>query len=168
MTRLHQYCTFYLHGQYFGLDVRWVQEIIRYQRMTRVPLAPPVVCGLINLRGQIVTVIDLRRRLGLPERPLEQQPVNVVVGTDDGAVSLLVDAIGDVVEVPEGAFENLPETLDERASDLILGAFGMKDRLLLILDINKIVTPVAGAAAPTRRAALKPPSSAAGRREHTS
>ena len=79
-----QYCTFYLDGHYFGLDVLQVQEIIRYQEMTRVPLAPPVVRGLINLRGQIVTAIDLRRRLDMKDRPDEQLPLNVVIHTDDG------------------------------------------------------------------------------------
>src|SRR5262249_522652 len=104
----HQYCTFYLAGHYFGLDVLRVQEIIRFQDMTRVPLAPPVVRGLINLRGQIVTALDLRRRLDLPDRPADVQPVNVVVRTDDGAVSLLVDEIGDVLDVPEDLFERPP------------------------------------------------------------
>src|SRR6516162_5028936 len=111
MTDAHQYCTFYADGHYFGLDVRRVQEITRYREMTRVPLAPPVVRGLINLRGQIVTAIDLRRRLELKDRPGDQLPVNVVVQTDDGAVSLLVDEIGDVLEVPEQAFEPAPDTV---------------------------------------------------------
>src|ERR1700758_5620949 len=110
MADQHQYCTFYVDGLYFGLDVLKVQEIIRYQDMTRVPLAPPVVRGLINLRGQIVTAIDLRRRLELSDRPAGQLPVNVVVHTDDGAVSLLVDEIGDVLQVSEKAFERPPET----------------------------------------------------------
>ena len=100
MADERQYCTFYLDGHYFGVDVLKVQEVIRYQEMTRVPLAPPVVRGLINLRGQIVTAIDLRRRLDLPDRPADQLPVNVVVQTDDGAVSLLVDEIGDVLRGP--------------------------------------------------------------------
>src|SRR5579864_362520 len=101
----HQYCTFYADGYCFGLEVLRVQEIIRYQPMTRVPLAPPVVRGLINLRGQIVTAIDLRSRLELQDRPADQLPVNVVVRADDGAISLLVDEIGDVLEVPEKLFE---------------------------------------------------------------
>src|SRR3954454_4627156 len=106
MADEHQYCTFYLDGSYFGLDVLHVQEVIRHQEMTRVPLAPPVVRGLINLRGQIVTALDLRRRLELPDRPADQPPpVNVVVRTDDGAVSLLVDDIGDVLVVDEALFE---------------------------------------------------------------
>ena len=135
----HQYCTFFLGMHYFGIDVLKVQEIIRYQEMTRVPLAPPVVRGLINLRGQIVTAIDLRRRLDLPDRPEGSLPVNVVVHTDDGAVSLLVDEIGDVLEVPEKAFERPPETLKGTARELIRGAYKLEDRLLLILDTERTV-----------------------------
>src|SRR5258708_1886253 len=111
MPEAQQYCTFFVDGNHFGLDVLKVQEIIRYQEMTSVPLASPVVRGLINLRGQIVTAIDLRRRLELQDRFADQLPVNVVVHTDDGAISLLVDEIGDVMEVPEQAFERPPETL---------------------------------------------------------
>jgi purine-binding chemotaxis protein CheW len=107
--------------------------------MTRVPLAPPVVRGLINLRGQIVTAIDLRRRLELSERPAEQLPLNVVVQTDDGAVSLLVDEIGDVLEVSEKLFERPPETLKGTAQELIRGAYKLKDHLLLILDTERTV-----------------------------
>src|SRR5438128_7203570 len=98
--------------------------------MPRVPLAPPVGRGLLNLRGQIVTAIDLRRRLELPERPAEQLPINVVVHTDDGAVSLLVDEIGDVLEVPENLFERPPETLRGAARELIRGAYKLAGRLL--------------------------------------
>jgi len=132
MANERQLCTFTLGDQYFGLDVLKVQEIIRAQEMTRVPLAHPVVRGLINLRGQIVTAIDLRRRLDMPDRPSELLPVNIVVQTDDGAVSLLVDEIGDVLEVSESAFERPPETLRGTARELILGAYKLKDRLLLV------------------------------------
>src|SRR5262249_14534643 len=145
MADEHQYCTFYVAGYYFGLDVLKVQEIIRYQEMTRVPLAPPVVRGLINLRGQIVTAIDLRRRLGLEDRPADQQPLNVVVQSDDGAVSLLVDEIGDVLEVSDKLFERPPETLKGTARELIRGAYKLPDRLLLILDPERTVS-VTGAA----------------------
>ena len=144
MADEQQYCTFYLDGHYFGLDVVEVQEVIRYQEMTRVPLAHPVVRGLINLRGQIVTAIDLRRRLQMPDRPADQLPVNVVVGTDDGAVSLLVDEIGDVLKVPESAFERPPETLTGVARELIRGAYKLEDRLLLILDTERTVNVTSG------------------------
>jgi purine-binding chemotaxis protein CheW len=135
----HQYCTFHLDGHYFGIDVRQVQEVIRHQKMTRVPLAPAAVRGLINLRGQIVTAIDLRRRLDLPDRPADRLPVNVVVRTDDGAVSLLVDEIGDVLAVPEAVFERPPETLRGPARDLIRGAYKLDGRLLLALDLDRVL-----------------------------
>jgi purine-binding chemotaxis protein CheW len=140
VTEERQYCTFLLDGQHYGIDVREVQEVVRYQEMTRVPLAPAVVRGLINLRGQIVTAIDLRRRLDLPDRPADRPPVNVVVATDDGAVSLLVDEIGDVLPVSEQAFERPPETLRGAARDLIRGAYKLDDRLLLVLDTERAVT----------------------------
>jgi purine-binding chemotaxis protein CheW len=112
--------------------------------MTRVPLAPSVVRGLINLRGQIVTAIDLRRRLELPERADGELPVNVVVQTDDGAVSLLVDEIGEVLPVSEQAFELPPETLRGTARDLIRGAYKLEGRLLLILDVERAVDTTNG------------------------
>ncbi|HEY3965026.1 MAG TPA: chemotaxis protein CheW [Planctomycetaceae bacterium] len=145
MADSHQYCTFYLDGQYFGLDVLKVQEIIRYQEMARVPLASPAVRGLINLRGQIVTAIDLRRRLELRDRPSDQLPLNVVVKTEDGAVSLLVDEIDDVLEVSEKLFERPPETLQGTARELILGAYKLPGRLLLILDVERAVQVTNGA-----------------------
>ncbi len=137
MNPNRQFATFVLHGLFFGVDVLKVQEVIRYQEMTRVPIAPPMVEGLINLRGQIITAIDLRRRLGLPEREPDQLPLNVVVRTDDGAVSLLVDEIGDVVEIDSESFERVPETVTGMARDLILGVYKLPLRLLLILDTER-------------------------------
>lgn len=140
MSANRQYCTFYLDDQCFGLDVLRVQEVVRQQAITRVPLAHPMVRGLINLRGQIVTAIDLRRRLELPDRATDSEPVNVVVQTDDGAVSLVVDDVGDVLEVNEQEFEPSPETLQGCARELIQGAFKLADRLLLVLDLAPTVT----------------------------
>ena len=139
MSSQQQLCTFYLDGLFFGVEVHKVQEVIRYQEMTRVPLASPVVRGLINLRGQIVTAIDLRRRLELRDRAAGDLPMNVVIRTDDGPVSLLVDEIGDVMEVDAEAFERPPETLKGVGRDMIGGAYKCKDRLLLTLDTEKAV-----------------------------
>ena len=151
MADTHQYSTFFLDGLYFGVAVLKVQELIRHQEMTRVPLAPSMVRGLINLRGQIVTAIDLRCRFDMPERQAGDVPMNVVVRTDDGAVSLLVDEIGDVVEVQEEQFERAPETLRGRANDLVTGVYKMQERLLLVLDVDKTIavdrSPVARATA---------------------
>ena len=142
MSANQQFCTFFLAGHYFGVDVLKVQEVIRYQELTRVPLAPAVVSGLINLRGQIVTAIDLRRRLDLPERTVEREPVNVVLHTDEGAVSLLVDEIGDVLEVSEDLFERPPETLMGKIRELIRGAYKLPHRLMLVLSTEELLNAI--------------------------
>lgn len=121
MPQTSQFCTFYVDALLFGIELRRVQEVLRYVGMTSVPLAPRVVSGLINLRGQIVTAIDLRHRLDLEPRAEEMQPMNVVVHSEDGSVSLLVDEIGDVVEVQEESFEPPPETLHGKVRTVILG-----------------------------------------------
>lgn len=132
-----QYCTFNLGDLFLGLPVQRIQEVIRYQEMTRVPLASADVRGLINLRGQIVTAVDMRRRLGLPERASDQLPMNVVLRRDDGAVSLLVDDIGDVLELSEEAWEPTPRTLKGAARELISGVYKLEKGLLLVLDADK-------------------------------
>jgi purine-binding chemotaxis protein CheW len=137
MTATQQFCTFYLDGLFFGVEVERVQEVIRHQQTTRVPLSPPVIGGLINLRGQIVTAVDLRRKLELPERTKGAVPMNVVVRVEDGVTSLLVDEIGDVVEVEKTDFETPPETLSGSARELIPGAFKLKGQLLLLLDTER-------------------------------
>jgi purine-binding chemotaxis protein CheW len=132
-----QFCTFRLGELFLGIEVLQVQEVIRAQNMTRVPLASRSVRGLINLRGQIVTAVDLRERLGLAPRPEDQTPMNVVVRTDEGAVSLLVDEIGDVLETEEDQYEAPPETLAPEARELIRGVYKLPDRLLLVLDTDQ-------------------------------
>lgn len=139
MATSQQFCTFLLDGNIFGTPVPKVQEVIQHQEMTRVPLAPDVVSGMINLRGQIVSAIDLRRRLGLKDRPPGELPMNVVVRTNEGAVSLLVDEIGDVIEVKEEALESPPETLQGFAREVVRGVYKLSGRLLLALDIDRIV-----------------------------
>jgi len=139
MSSTKQFCTFYLAGQCYGLDVLKVQEIVRSQPMTCVPLAHHKVRGLINLRGQIVTAIDLRRCLDLPERDDTNEHLNVVVLTDEGPVSLLVDEIGDVLELSDEQFERPPETLQSAARDLIVGAYKLPERLVVILDSEQIL-----------------------------
>ncbi len=134
-----QFSTFFVGDLFFGVDVLCVQEVLRFQQMTRVPQAPDVIEGLINLRGQIVTAIDMRRRLALPPRPGGQAPMNMVVRSEEGAVSLLVDEIGDVLEVDGAAYEAPPENLDQAARDLIRGVYKLKDRLLLVLDTEHTV-----------------------------
>jgi purine-binding chemotaxis protein CheW len=146
MMASKQFATFTLNSLFLGVDVLKVQEVIRYQTMTRVPTAPAMVEGLINLRGQIITAIDLRLRLDLPPRPEDKLPMNVVIRTDDGALSLLVDEIGDVVEIADGSFERIPETVTGVVRDLVTGVYKLEGKLLLILDTEKAANlPMASA-----------------------
>ena len=138
-----QFCTFSVDTYTFAVEVHKVQEVLRFQQMTRVPLAPGVVRGLSNLRGQIVTAIDLRRRLGLAEAPAGTLPMNVILRTDQGAVSLLVDKIGDVREVSRDLFEPPPDTLRDLARDVIRGVYKLPDRLLIVLDAEGVIDSTA-------------------------
>jgi purine-binding chemotaxis protein CheW len=137
MGERRQFCSFFLDDLRFGVDVRKVQEVVPYQEMTRVPLAPATVRGLLNLRGQIITGIDLRRRLELPERSSERLPMNVVLRGEDCPVSFLVDEIGEVIEVDADAGEPPPDTLRGRVRELIQRVYSLPDELLLVLDTAK-------------------------------
>ena len=131
-----QLATFTLDGHCFGIDVEQVQEVLRSQSRTRVPLAPPAVAGLVNLRGQVLTAIDLRTQLGLAPRE-DAEPMVVVVRVGGEPISLLVDAIGDVVDVEESDFEPPPDTLLDAGRDMLRGAYKLPDRLLLALDAER-------------------------------
>jgi purine-binding chemotaxis protein CheW len=134
-----QLSTFFVADLFFGVDVLDVQEVLRSQQMTPVPQASEMVEGLINLRGQIVTAIDMRRRLRLPPHAENQTPMNMVVRTSDGVVSLLVDEIGDVLDVDAVDYERSPSNLDLAARELIRGVYKLKDRVLLVLDTERAV-----------------------------
>ena len=133
-----QYCTFFVDDLFFGVDVLKVQEVILYQPMSRAPLAPPAVRGLINLRGQIVTAIDMRCHLALRPFALEAAPMNVVVRNEGETVSLLVDRIGDVLTVDEASFESPPDTVRGITREIITGIHKL-DRLLLVMDTEKTI-----------------------------
>jgi purine-binding chemotaxis protein CheW len=131
----HQYATFSVAGHFLGVDVLEVQEVLRGQSLTRVPLAPPVVEGLINLRGQIVAALDMRRVLGFPSRPDGSAAVSVVVRTAHGAVSLQVDEIEDVIELASESFEAPPPNADAELGRLLSGIHKLDGRLLLVLNV---------------------------------
>lgn len=139
MVKQKQFCTFYLDGHFFGVGVETVQEVFRYQEMTRIPLSPPEIRGLINLRGQIIIAIDLRHRLKMGKLPEGQLPMNVVVRTGESVISLLVDEIGDVLEVPYEVYEHPPETIPLEVRKLVHGVYKLEGKLLLILDAEKAV-----------------------------
>jgi purine-binding chemotaxis protein CheW len=139
-----RFSTFFVADLFFGIDVLRVQEVLRFQPMTRVPKAPDVIEGLMNLRGQIVTAIDMRRLLHLPVRKGDAQPMNVVIRTDDGPISLLVDEIGDVLSLENAAYELPPGNLEATARKLIRGVFKLESRLLLVLDPERAVDIAVG------------------------
>ncbi|QJR35960.1 chemotaxis protein CheW [Gemmatimonas groenlandica] len=139
MPETTQFCTFRVDDLFLGIDVQRVQEVIRSLEITSVPLAPSSVEGLINLRGQIVTAIDLRRRLGLTSRLSEHEPMHVVVRGDDGAVSLMVDSIEDVIEVDPRDFERVPESIEPSVRDLLAGVYKLDTGLLLALQTDRAV-----------------------------
>jgi purine-binding chemotaxis protein CheW len=137
MKSARQLCTFFLDGDMFGLPVHDVQEILLLQQLTPVPTAAPAVAGVINLRGQMVTAIELCQCLEYPSRSLESQ-VHLVVQLPGEVVSLLVDDVGDVVEVFESDFEPPPQTLPAAMAQLVTGAYKLPGRLVLVLDAERV------------------------------
>lgn len=143
-----QFCTFTVDGRVFAIEIEHVQEVLREQALTRVPLAPPVVRGLINLRGEIVPALDLRVRLELDPAPPEAN--NVVLRSPTGLVSLLVDEIGDVLDLSALSFEPPPPSLDGPARRLIRGVCERGRDLVLALEPRAIWALVERAAAPAK------------------
>ena len=134
---MNLYSTFRVEDRYLGVPVERVQEVLRPQPITPVPLAHPHISGLLNLRGQIVTALDLRARLDLPARDADAPSATVIVATEDGPVALIVDALGDVVVVEQERFEPPPDTLLAESRRLIKGAYKLDDALLLDLDLDE-------------------------------
>lgn len=131
------YSTFTVEDRYLGVPVERVQEVMRAQPVTPVPLSHPHISGLLNLRGQIVTALDLRARLDLPARSAEAPSATVIVMTEDAPIAMIVDALGDVVVVQDDRFEPPPETLQTESRRLIKGAYKLDDALLLDLDLDQ-------------------------------
>lgn len=134
------YITFRLADLFFGIDVSRVQEVNRDQQMTQVPLAPDTIRGLINLRGQIVTAVDLRRRMALPPHADDFHPMSIVVRSSEELVTLIVDEIGEVLELSAGGFEGVPPTLGALEQGVLTSVYKLEDKLLLILDTDKAIT----------------------------
>lgn len=143
MSNQKSFCTFRVGPMRFGVEVHRVQEVIRQQTMTRIPGAGDFVRGLMNLRGQIVTALDLRRCLDLFDEAEDEPVMNVVVRTSDAPVSLLVHEIGDVIVVEDADFEPPPETLQGVQRELITGAYKLDSGLLLVLDTDAVLEPAA-------------------------
>ena len=134
-----QYATFEVDDQLFGLDVAKVQEVLSFHEYTPVPLAPRSIGGLFNLRGQVIAAVDLRVQLGLARQALQGPVMNVILRGDGEPVSLLVDRIGEVVDLDDDTFEPPPDTLSGPTRELVVGTFKLDGRLMLALDVHQAV-----------------------------
>lgn len=135
-----QYVSFWIEDQLIGVPVNTVQEVLNPQTIAPTPLARPEIAGLLNLRGQIVTAVNLRRRLGLEDRADGQPSMNVVVRYHGESFSLLVDEVGDVINVSGQALEPTPRTVDGLWKAFTTGVFRLENRLFVILDVSALLT----------------------------
>jgi purine-binding chemotaxis protein CheW len=134
-----QFVTITVAGQTFGIPVLIVHDVLGPQRITRVPLAPPEVAGSLNLRGRIVTAIDVRTRLGIERRPAGEAGMSVVVEQSGEFYSLMVDGVGEVLNLAAGKFERNPATLDMRWRDVSAGIYRLDSELLVVLDVVRLL-----------------------------
>lgn len=133
---IHELVTFSLEDALLGVEVNAVQEILGGVQLTAIPLAPAAVAGLVNLRGQVLLAVDLRARMGRPDRQATEPTASVILLTERGQICLIVDRIGEVVSVSDDQFEPPPETLSSTARNLVRGAYKLEHQLLLALDIE--------------------------------
>lgn len=134
-----EFLTVIVENQMFGIPVLQVQDVLREQRVTRVPLAPPEVAGALNLRGRIVTAINVRRRLGLPDLPEDTKAMSVVVEHDHELYSLILDRVGDVLSMSNEDFESVPATMDPAWRDVANGIFRLENQLMVVIDVARLL-----------------------------
>ena len=139
---VNQFCGFMVDGDMFAVPVLEVQEVIRSQPATHVPLSDPCIRGLINLRGQIVTLVNLRKLFGLEDYHEQHDYMNVIIKNNDSLYSIMVDEICDVIDVESSSFEPTPDTIDSRLRKFISGVHKLENRLLIILDLKKLLNSI--------------------------
>jgi purine-binding chemotaxis protein CheW len=136
---VHEFVTMFIDGQLFGIPVLQVQDVLGPQRIAHVPLAPKEVAGSLNLRGRIVTAIDVRVRLGLPSNQETAKNMSVVVDYTGEFYSLLVDQVGEVMGLPATDYEKTPATLNDRWKEISDGVYRLKNNLLIVLDVKRLL-----------------------------
>jgi purine-binding chemotaxis protein CheW len=134
-----EYVTVLLGGQLFGLPISRVQDVFMPERLTRVPLARPEIAGVLNLRGRIVTAIDMRCRLGLPKLNEKRPPMAVGIECKGESYGLLIDAVGEVLKLDDNAREPNPVNLDSRLAQISAGVHRLDGQLLVILDVERVL-----------------------------
>lgn len=134
-----EFVTMTIDNQWFGIPVHRVQDVLGTQNIARVPLAPPDVAGSLNLRGRIVTAIDPRVRLGMPPRGEDESVMSIVVEQGGELYSLLIDQVGEVLNLPANRFEQNPASLDGRWREISAGIYRLDDRLLVVMDVDRLL-----------------------------
>jgi purine-binding chemotaxis protein CheW len=134
-----EFVTFTIAGQLFGIPVLQIQDVLSSYRITRIPLAPSEITGSLNLRGRVVTAIDLRLRLGLPPRPADADSMSIVAENGGELYSLMVDSVGEVLALPHSAYERNPPTLDAMFRAFSDGIYRLDGQLLVVLDVNRLL-----------------------------
>ncbi|MGB9365277.1 MAG: chemotaxis protein CheW [Xanthobacteraceae bacterium] len=137
--QLIEYVTVLIGGQLFGLPISHVQDVFMPERLTRVPLAPPEIAGVLNLRGRIVTTIDMRRRLGLPPRNDNKPSMAVGIEMKGESYGLLIDTVGEVMKLGETTLEPNPVNLDARLARVSGGVHRLDGQLMVILDVDYVL-----------------------------
>ena len=145
--KLTEYVTVMIGDQLFGLSIARVQDVFRPERMTRIPLASAEIAGVLNLRGRIVTAVDLHCRLGLPLRENDQQPMAIGIEHKGESYGLLIDSVGEVMKLDHDTFEPNPVNLDPRLSRMATGVYRLEGQLLVILDVDRVLDMGNGAMA---------------------
>jgi purine-binding chemotaxis protein CheW len=138
-SRIKEYVTATIGGQLFGMPIQRVQDVFMPERLTRVPLAPPEIAGVLNLRGRIVTLIDMRDRLGLQPRTGEAPTMAVGVELAGESYGLLIDAVGEVLKLDDAGREANPINLDPRLARVSAGIHRLEGQLLMLLDVDRVL-----------------------------
>ncbi len=135
----NQYVTFFIDKQMFCIPVMLVRDIFQADKITHIPQAPKVIYGAINLRGHIITAIDLRERLKIPATRDVKDPMNIAVEVDGETYSIVVDSVGEVLTLAENDFEKNPATLDEKWKEVSSAVYKLDKRLLIVLDMDRVL-----------------------------
>ena len=134
-----KYITFAVGAQLFGIPVDRVQDVFMPQSITLVPLAPKAIGGVLNLRGRIVTALDMRARLGLPDRPEQSQVMAVGIESGGESYGLMIDEVGEVLTLDPSKFEQLPEALDPKWRDVSKSVYHLQDSLIVVFDVDRLL-----------------------------
>lgn len=136
---LVEYVTVMIGEQLFGLPISRVQDVFMLDRLTRVPLSPPEIAGVLNLRGRIVTAIDMRKRLALPRREDGKKPMAIGIESKGESYGLLIDTVGEVLKLAEDTREPNPVNLDPRLARVSAGVHRLDGQLLVVLDVDRVL-----------------------------